>query len=256
MASQESLPALGTFTRVHSVLEAGSLGFMPTTHQEKNSALTLADYLESPVKYPGGVHSHLMEIYDHQVRIYKEQEKGGGQARILAKASVESVLYTYGDHLANARRSFKQLSLAKWAIDEATKPSLPIGEAFDDVGVTRESAFPLVRYVDLSRFVKKDWPYSFDPLLTVENRKNPLPSANKRIEDVYTGENDRVVSERIEEFLAETTIGAVRGVADKAIDDQVMRGFFWRRVLEGAKGGYGQVANTIITTAHIKPEDA
>lgn len=257
MPSPATPENLDTITRIASVIEAESAGFIPTTQLEKNSALTLIDYLENPQKFPGGVHDHLMEIYTHQVGVFQEQGKGYGQAQILAKVSVASVLHTYGDHLANARMSFRQLSLVGKLIAETPNPRLSLQTAFDDRHVPRSNIAPLVRYVDQSSFAQnRQWPYLFDPFLTVENRLNPLAGANKRIEDVYTGENERVEKQRVAEFLDVTTLKDVREITQPALQDQVKRGTFWVTCLLGAKGVYKEVAHTILTSADIKLEAA
>jgi hypothetical protein len=258
--SEQLLPTLSTGTRLHSVGEASSLGFVPPTHLEKTSALTLVDYIENLTRYPGGIHDHLMEIYSHQVKVYQKQGRGHGQARILANVSVTSVLETYGDHLANARSSYRLLSGIWYALDSTPNPKLTLQTVFEDRAMDDRDAAPLVRYADQCRFIRdqESWQYDFDPFVSIENRKNPRKGAKKRIEDVYTGENDRRVDDRIAEFLGCTTVGGLykSTLVELAKGDQVRRGKFWVRVLKGARGTYRSHAQEIIDNAYIYPRIA
>lgn len=243
-------PEIGTFDRVGSVLGSTLAGFLPPTHAEKNNALVLTDYLENRTKFPGGVHDQLMEIYDHQKKISQENGSNRAQASILAGLSVRSVVNQYGDYLANARSSYRMISLAGRLIADTDNPNLTMKTVLETDDLQQRLALmaPLVRHVEQRRFMQDNnfrIMLDIDPFTTIENRSNPRPGANKRIEDIYTGENDRVLTDRIKEFM-EHKIGDMRKPAEDALADQLRRGKFWNTALRGVRGVFSEAAKSAL----------
>ncbi len=260
------IPPLGTFERVSVVEVATSAGFIPTTHLEKNNALAILAFSGNPSQHPGGLHDHFMEIFDHQRNQYEAGGKSTAQSRLLAGMAVNSVIYTYGDHLANARQSFMGLGKILGILTRVDNPLRKLDSlAPDELGGIASPFNELVRYIDLRSVVEwqkgnrefKNLALDYDPLRTVELRARQANGANKRIEDVYTAtERSDVVDAHIQVVLQSTKVGEARKLVTEALDDQVKRGQFFARTLGSVKGQFKQHATEVEAAARIKKEAA
>jgi hypothetical protein len=259
------LPSLGTYERVPIIGAATDAGFLPTTHLEKNNALAVLAFSDTK-QHPGGLHDHLMEIFDHQEKQYKTDGKSVAQSKLLAGISVRSVIFTYGDHLANARSSYVRLTGLLKAIREVDNPTRNLGSVLEDELSGRAvSLNALVRYIDLRSLAERkkgnkafqDFDVGYDPLRTIEEREAQSNGANKRIVDVYTGSVvPEVVAERIKLVAGSTSIVSARKLTQEAIDDQIARGRFFARTLKGVKGQFKNHASEVEATAYAQHDAA
>ncbi len=272
-----STDALNTPERLAVLHDDPHAGFLPPTYLEINQALTILDYAdEVPLKR--GLHQGLMEIYDHQKKLYqrKENEETGKplhsshQAGILAHLAVASVLHTFGDHLADARTVYPRLSVMRKVVGERINPNLSVAAAFNDAGIERgiEKFAPLQRYVDIVRYMIGQKMPGFDPLRTKTERLARVGSgayshtqsggerfnvsnvlANKHVGSYYTAPKlDKQLADYLSFMFETVAIGDLVDDCDKVLVDVRNRGKFWRRVLDNVGYTYNDLASTIVAT--------
>ncbi|MFZ1249196.1 MAG: hypothetical protein WAQ24_02645 [Candidatus Saccharimonadales bacterium] len=204
-----------------------------------------------------------MEVFDHQVRNYKEQGKGASQSRILAGVAVKSIIYTYGDYLANARKSYTDLTALGISLQAVDNPMRSLEAVAEEAAQEKKilSLNALVRYIDLQQLARAKrngvaaplTSLGYDPMKTVERREKQENGANKRVEDVYTGLKILPeVSKRIAQLALDMKVGATREIVAQALSDQYRRGVFFANVLDGVKGPYKDHAQTVKSTAYIR----
>lgn len=224
------LPMPESRKRLRAIAEDKAAGFLPTTNREKVQALALLDYLGNP-QYRLGADHQLQEIADHQM---KGKTKAIGEIR--AQDAKRSIVYEWNDYRTNALTQSAALEVLKVFIDNCPNPAASLQEELD-AGYGPGFA-GLVRYLDLEDFMsgKND---DESILRTVENRGPQSRSdKNKTVEDIYTG---ALVTEQmqlyIKEFVNSLTVGELRDVVVRAIDDQKSRSSFWEKRMLEARGG-------------------
>lgn len=219
LGEEFSLPEhLDTIQKLQALQNDPRAGFLPTTHQEKNQAIELLDYLDNS-DYKAGLGNRLQEIFLHQKALL---------GPVRAKYALMSIAFEYGDYLTSASRQLSDLYLLEAKVSECPNPSPTLAE---EIGESHPGMAPLIRYMDLSEVRSKGFlsGVGFDPLHTIEDRNSELePDKNKNIEDPYTGKHpDPIVLDRIIEKTHSLTIGATRESVKAAIKDQTARRDFW-----------------------------
>jgi len=228
--------------RLRILHEDPRAGFLPTTHEEKNQALTLLSYIDEP-QYPAGIGHQLREVFERQkgLAITAAKERTGeehlsNEAWVIAsgegvnqgRRALISITNEFGDYTKDALNQTSLLEDLKTRIDDCPNPAVTIA---DEVGVEHKGIAALLRYKDLSdiRDHGKVEDMPIDPFKTHENRsKQKDPAKNKTLHDAYTGEEpDPIIAERIVEFAYLTSIKDARLLIEAAYADQQRRLAFW-----------------------------
>lgn len=237
----ETLADLDTPERLRAIAEDPRAGFLPTTHSEKNEALSLLDFIDSS-EHPGGVHDKLAEIYAKHKK--DARERGTKNGAVLGSLAVQSIVYTYGDYFMHAKKDLRRIRAVRAAVMDTPGPNVRFSDVAEEHGMDASFTALVIRYVDLSslRSVNKDRTLPFDPLHTLQHRfAQPEYGKNKTIYDVYTAPE---ISEQMQEYIEkreeELTVRALRGIVSAAEQDQHHRAFFWWNVLQSRPYEYHQ----------------
>lgn len=162
--------------------------------------------------------------FDDYVRdIARAQRKKHGVA--MSRDTAVSLYNVIEDFRQNAEESRRVL-------DEIKAGNLP---PLEEATVVSSGYAALVRELDLEVLATEGKEPPFDPLVTTENRQNPRPGANKRVEDQYTGkvtskEHAAYIIARVSELGREEIIAAAQAGALR----QSNRILYWKRVRDAS----------------------
>lgn len=232
MVEQEGL---STREKLLVIAEADDAGFLPTTNEEKNLVVTYLDYIKNQ-DYELGPQSQLIEIAN-----FHGKHHGFYTAKKYAMEASASIAHEFGDWFIQSSQQLADLKEVNEIIRETVNPELSLAVALN---VDMLKAIPLIRFMDLVElraegkveYQTEDGVIkpSFSLLRTRSNRsKEDLQSEkNKVIEDPYTGERTKAVTEWLKSRMAQIKVRDVRHLIIEAIEDQEKRVSFHKLVLE------------------------
>lgn len=241
-------------------------GFVPATHDEKNTAIGLIFSATENGDY--WVHSYLMETHDHLVKHYMTSEAlSHHEAKKKAAEGVVSRINTMGDYLQGAIDDGTALKWLQDKLDVTLNPKLTLEElavdSFEPVDPNEDARAKddqmmlwamaaVVRYSDYESH--SDLP--FLPMTEREDRSvgkiqkdknkqlyNPYVAAfmltdeRPEIMDKYTA-----IRHHIAEQIRTITVKELRTLVPRALEDQRNRYGFWKQALKDVKGSFRQAA--------------
>lgn len=242
-------------------------GFVPATHDEKNTAIGLIFSATEHGDY--WVHSHLMETYDHLVKHYMASEGATHhEAKKRAAEGVVSRINEMGDYLQGAIDDGKALQWLQDKLDATVNPTLTLEEAavdsFDPVNPDEDlkakdeqivlwAMAAIVRYADHETHQEL-------PFLSMTEREDRSvdknqEGKNKQLYNPYvaafmlTDERPEImgkyaaIRQHVTEQIRTMTVKELRALVPRALEDQRNRYRFWRQALKDVKGPYKQVAS-------------
>lgn len=200
-------------------------GFLPFSDIEKNNVMTFLDDLDNP-KYPLGVSNQLLEVFNHQERLYPRDPEMG------ADRALQSIVYVLGDYLSNASQQLGLLRDLEARMAEAVNPNVTL---LDQFGPDELAYAALARFSDVQRFVSDGVvDHKLGNILkTGEHRWTRRgPGRHKVVHDQYTHDTiDPVYVEHIDEFAASTDVREARGLVYRAVTNEQARSVFHRASL-------------------------
>lgn len=237
--------------------------FLPTTHQEKNWALSLLDYIdiwdpetdlrtpvEGTLKRTGG---QLHEVNLHRRKVYLENHNedpkrrnkhlNATQQKAMREGyrAVASIVFSFGDFVDNAIIQKQYLESFKDDLADTDFPLIPLSE---EPGLNHPGLPAFIRFYDLWHWREQGKPpvADFDPLHTKIKEEVPSQPGVARVEDPYTAvEKDQAVEDRIAYMAGQLTVGEVRTtlvngrpLAEEVIRDQQKRADFGAARLQEA----------------------
>lgn len=241
-------------------------GFVPATHDEKNTAIGLIFSATENGDY--WVHSYLMETHDHLVKHYMTSEAlSHHEAKKKAAEGVVSRINTMGDYLQGAADDGKALKWLQDKLDVTLNPKLTLEElavdSFEPVDPNEDARAKddqmmlwamaaVVRYSDYES--RSDLP--FLPMTEREDRSvdGSQEGKNKQLYNPYvaafilTDERPEIMAKyaairhHITEQIGKITAKELRTLVPRALEDQRNRYRFWRQALEDVKGSFKQAA--------------
>jgi hypothetical protein len=152
-----------------------------------------------------------------------------------------SIAHEFGDWFIQSSQQLADLKEVNELIHETVNPHLSLAVALN-VDVLK--AIPLVRFMDLVELRKEGKvEYQTDdgvmkPLFSLlrtrsnRSKEDLRPEKNKVIEDPYTGERTKAVTEWLKTRMAQIKVRDVRHLIIEAIADQEKRVNFHKLVLE------------------------
>lgn len=249
------IPLLDSRQRLEALQNDPRAKFIPSTHTEKVTALSVLD-----AKSRLDVYRYFNETRRKQ---YKEGRKNGmsdEKAKEYAQDAFRSRLHEVGDFLASATTDIIALEDLQSKTNDIVSPRLKLTESIG----WHPGYAPFVRYLD-GVAMQSGKEFSFSPLTPVEDRPaQNFDGQHKIIDDPYTApshktENVSQVQAHIQEVIAAETIGSLRSAVrlpegnfitrlDKAIENQQNRQKFWLHVLESFTGNDARLAQNILKT--------
>lgn len=258
---------LTTQERLQILHDDPRAGFLPATHQEKNWALSLLDYIdiwdpetdlrtpvEGTLRRTGG---QLHEVNLHQRKAYlvahgenpKRRNKylNATQQQAMKEGyrAVASIVSSFGDFVDNAVIQKQYLESFKDDLADTDFPLIPLSE---EPGLDHPGLPAFMRFYDLWYWREQGQPpvSDFDPLRTKVKKEVPTTTGEARVEDPYTTpQRDQAVEAHIGYLAGLLTVGAVRVITiegrslmNATLDDQQKRIAFWTERLKEARA-YG-----------------
>jgi len=223
-----SFPKLTTRQKLEALRDDPRAGFLPASHNEKNKALELLDYLDN-YQYPAGASQRLQEVFNRQK---KDDKRMGRQGTFTAERSVTSLVYEWGDYFTQASNQAIDLLELNMQLHDVTDGGLKLVDAIGDEHV----AYPaLVRFMDNLRLREiGQTAADFDSLTTGYNREiaQGYNNKNKTVEDPYTAKRPKPeVVDWIKAEIANLTVADVRDVVQAAMHNEIKRAEFWKQRL-------------------------
>jgi hypothetical protein len=241
-------------------------GFVPATHDEKNTATGLIFSSTEHGRY--WAHAYLMETHDHLVKHYMAAEgMTYPQAKKKAAEGVVSRINEMGDYLQGAVDDGKALEWLQSKLDDTANPALTLEEAimdsFEPVGEdederTKDGQTMLWAVAAIVRFYDYDTHQEvpFLPMTEREDRSVTMGQGgkNKQLYNPYVAAfmltDDRqeimdkyaATSKHIIEQTKVITVKDLRMLVPRALEDQRSRYRFWMQALKDMKGPYRQAA--------------
>lgn len=241
-------------------------GFVPATHDEKNTAIGLIFSSAEHGRY--WAHAYLMETQDHLVKHYMGAEgMTYPQAKKKAAEGVVSRINEMGDYLQGAVDDGKALEWLQGKLDDTMNPSLTLEEAimdsFEPVSLdeeerTKDGQTMLWAVAAIVRFYDYDTHQEvpFLPMTEREDRSVTMDQdgKNKQLYNPYvaafllTDERPEImdkyaaISQHIVEQTKTLTVRELRALVPRALEDQRSRYGFWKQALRDMKGPYKQAA--------------
>jgi hypothetical protein len=226
---------LSTREKLLILAEADNAGFLPTTNEEKNMAATYLDYIRNE-DYELGSQSQLVEV-----ATFHGKHHSFSTAKKYAMEASASIAHEFGDWFIQSSQQLADLKEVNELLTETVNPDLSLAVALN---VDMLKAIPLIRFMDLVELrsegrVEYQTEYGvikppFSLLRTRSNRSSEdlQPGKNKAVEDPYTGERTKAVTDWLKTRMAQIKVRDVRQLIIEAIEDQEKRVGFHRLVLE------------------------
>ncbi len=217
-------------------------GFLPKTDGEKNTAISI-------LSYPMSDHDTFDYLEETRIHSIKESRRAGssrGDAGEDGARAVQSRVYEMGDYLEDAYQSLKK---AEDMLDKVVQEGLPKHLATDIFGPEDPAYAVVVRYKDIKTFMRLETMPGFNILRSTEYRPAEWSTRDKHkiIEDPYTAqESSQEVEDHIESALAKMTVGELRAVLPKVIEDEKKRIGFWRNALSHVRGRWAPLARDLL----------
>lgn len=254
-------PLLDHGLKIEFLLRDEKVHFMPTTHDEKNTATSiLAQMTEHP---NSGARRHLEETYQNLIKQYLQQNDESAkkvsfsEIQERARTGVSSRVHEIGDYFGAAKRDGNALAWASSIMDETPNPDISLKEMLEDVGVedsemSFDAVVALIRYNDLMQArYQKDLPM----MTQREEETTGLPLQKRKIvTDPYRAaftpneassivqERHDVLREHILQQYENLTVRELRKLVPQALEDQRNRYRFWGGVLRQVGDEYQDVA--------------
>lgn len=232
---EQKQPGLSTREKLIILAEADDAGFLPTTNEEKNMAMTYLDYIKNQA-YELGTQSQLVEVGN-----FHGKHHSFFAAKEYALQSGRSIAFEFADWFSQSSQQLTDLKEVKQLIDEIDNPNLSLAIALN---ADMKKAIPLIRFMDLSELrAKGKVEYKTEkgviapPFDLLRTRRNEdvgglVPGKNKVLEDPYTGARTKVATEWLKTRMAQIKVRDVRKLIQEAISDQENRAEFHKLVLK------------------------
>lgn len=241
-------------------------GFVPATHDEKNTAIGL---IFSATEHGSSwAHSYLMETYDHLVKHYMgAEDMTYPQAKKKAAEGVVSRINEMGDYLQAAVDDGEALGWLQSKLNDTMNPALTLEESImdtfepigdDETERVKDEQTMLWAVAAIVRFHDYDTHQElpFSPMTEREDRSidNALVGKNKQLYNPYVAafllsdsrpeimDKYAAISQHIVEQTKTLTVQELRTLVPRALEDQRSRYGFWKQALRDMKGPYKQAA--------------
>lgn len=241
-------------------------GFVPATHDEKNTAIGLIFSATERGGY--WAHSYLMETYDHLVKHYAAQEGVSfHEAKKKATEGVTSRINEMGDYLQGAVDDGKALQWLQEKLDTTLNPTLTLEEAAvdsfdpitpDEAAKTKDEQTMLWAMAAIVRYYDHET-HQVLPFLPMTEREDrsvdrDQDGKNKQLYNPYVAafmltderpeiiDKYAVIRKHVTDQIQSLTVKELRILVPRALEDQRSRYRFWRQALKDLKGSYKQIA--------------